>query len=87
MPPLISSEALAVLTLEEELLRARKLEATGKERLEAQEKRVAGLKAKNMDNPPSERLLGLMRETHRLQVSHVTLLEAEIRELVGETES
>ena len=43
MSPPISSEALAVLTLEEELLRAREFEAAGKEHLEAQEKRVARL--------------------------------------------
>jgi len=83
MSPPISSEALAVLTLEEELLRARELEAAGKEHLEAQEKRVARLKAKNMRNHSSEQLLGLMRETHGLQASHVKLLESEIRELIG----
>lgn len=83
MSPPFSYESLAVLTLEDELFRARELEATGKEHLEGQEKRVARLKAKNIDNPLSERLLGLMRETHRLQAGHVALLEAEIRELIG----
>jgi hypothetical protein len=68
-----------VSPLEEELLRARELEAAGKAHLDAQEKRVARL-LKNERNPLSERLLNLMRDTHKLQVSHVRLLEKEIRE-------
>jgi hypothetical protein len=86
MSPSVSEyHALTALTLEEELSRARELEATGKEHLDAQETRVARRNAKNMHNLPSERLLGLMHETHRLQASHVKLLEREIRELSGET--
>jgi len=67
--------------LEEELLRARELEAAGKERLDAQEKRVARRKVRR---PHSERLLDLMRDTHKLQASHVQLLEKEIREASGQ---
>jgi hypothetical protein len=67
-------------TLKEELLRARKLEAAGKERLDDQEKLVAQLKAKDIHHPQSERLLEIMRETHRLHASHVRLLESEVRE-------
>jgi hypothetical protein len=67
-------------TLEEELLRARELEAAGKERLDGQERRVARLKAKYIHHPESERLLDIMRETHKLQASHVRLLESEVRE-------
>ena len=70
--------------LEEELLRARELEAAGKERLDAQEKRVARRKVKNVRRPHSEWLLDLMRDTHKLQASHVQLLEKEIREASGQ---
>ena len=73
--------------LEDELLRARELEAVGKEHLDAQETRVARLKAKNVRHPQSERLLDLMRDTYNLQASHVRLLEEEIREACAETTS
>jgi len=49
--------------LEEELARAREQEAAGKEHLDAQEKRLARLKAKNVRKPQSERLLDTMRES------------------------
>ena len=71
--------------LEEELARAREQEAAGKEHLDAQEKRLARLKAKNVRKPQSERLLDTMRESHKLQASHVRLLEREIREAKAET--
>jgi len=68
---------------EEELLRARELEAAGKERLDAQEKRVVRLKSKNVRNSLSEKLLDLMRDAHKIQADHVQLLEQEIREATG----
>jgi hypothetical protein len=74
------TDAAWLSTLEEELLRARQLEAAGKERLDDQEKRVARLKAKDIHHPQSERLLDIMRETHKLHTSHVRLLESEVRE-------
>jgi len=70
--------------LEQELSRARELEAAGKERLDAQEKRVARLKVENVRNPESERVLNAMRVTHHLHGSHVRLLEREVREARGQ---
>ena len=69
--------------LEEELIRARELETAGKKHLDAQEKRVAALKAKNQCKPLSERLLHLMRKSHHLQVSRVRLLEKKFRKHVA----
>lgn len=64
--------------LEEELLRAREQERQGKARLDEQEKRVAHLKAAKLPMRQSERLLETMREAHKIQTSHVQLLEREI---------
>jgi hypothetical protein len=66
--------------LEEELVRARELEFAGRKHLATQETRVARLKAKNVNNSLSHRLLDTMRITHKLQISHVELLEREVRE-------
>lgn len=71
---------VSLSALEEELLRARELESSGKEHVDAQERRVESLRAENIDNPQSERLLDVMRVTHHLQGSHVRLLEREVRE-------
>ena len=66
--------------LEEELQRARELESAGKDRVDAQEKRIAHLKDAEATAPQSVRLLDIMRETQKLQGGHVLLLEREVRE-------
>lgn len=80
MAATISKRHVWLSQLEEDLLRVRDLEAAGKKRLDAQEKRVARLKAGNLRYPQAERLLDLMHITHKIQVSRVRLLEREIRE-------
>jgi hypothetical protein len=82
MSPRISAD-IPLSPLEEELLRARDLVAAGKQQLDAQAKRVAWLKARNVRSPQSERLLDIMHTTHKLQVGHVLLLEREVRELIA----
>jgi len=81
--PTISARHVWLSSLEEELLRARQFEAAGKEHLDAQEKRVAHFKAKNIRRPESERLLHLLREADKLHAAHVRLLEREVREASG----
>ena len=80
MAATVSTRHVWLSQLEVELLRTRELEAAGKERVDAQEKRVARFKGKNVPRPQSERLLDLMRETHKLQAGHVRLVENEILE-------
>ena len=83
MSSYVSARQALRSSLEEELLRARELEAVGAKHLDVQEKRVAWLTAKKVRNPQSERLLNTMRETHKLQAGHVRLLEREVREASG----
>ena len=82
MSPTVSARHAWLSALEEELLRAREFEVAGKEHLNAQEKRVANFKAKNLHRPLSERLLDLLRDADKLHADHVRLLEREVREAV-----
>jgi len=66
--------------LEEELLRARELEAVGGELLRAQEERVAWFKSRNRHRDQSELLLRIMGDTQQLHAQHVRLLEDEVRQ-------
>jgi hypothetical protein len=66
--------------VEEELLpRAERFVEEGERRLAAQEARVANLERKGRDVPQSKKLLTIMRETMALQISHVSLLQREVR--------
>jgi len=67
------------LIVRELLPRARDFVAEGKRRLAAQEARVADLQRKGHDASQSRKLLAIMRETMALQISHVELLEHEVR--------
>lgn len=67
------------LIIEELLPRAKSFVAEGQRRLAAQEARVAQLQRKGRDTPQSTKLLMNMRETLALQISHVKLLESEVR--------
>src|SRR5262249_16682862 len=51
----------------------------GERRLAAQEARVANLDRKGRDLPHSKKLLTIMRETMALQISHLKLLQREVR--------
>jgi len=79
----VSARHALLSSLEEELSRARQFEAAGKEHLDAQERRVARFKAKNVSRPESERLLDLLRDADKLHVAHVRLLEREVWEVSG----
>ena len=76
----VSEQHVWLSSLEEELLRARDLEAAGKGRLDAQEKRVPSLKARNVQRRESQRLLDIMAQTQKLHGRHVQLLEREVRD-------
>ena len=67
------------LIVREQLPRARDFAAEGKRRLAAREARVADLQRKGHDAQQSRKLLAIMRETTALQISHVKLLEWEVR--------
>lgn len=61
------------------LPRAKGLAADGEERVRLQEARVVGLERKGQIAPESRKLLKVMRETLALRISHVRLLEREIK--------
>jgi hypothetical protein len=65
---------------EDLLPRAEKFVAEGEQRVAAQEARVADLERKGRDAPQSKKLLAIMRETMALQISHLELLQRELRE-------
>jgi hypothetical protein len=67
------------LIVRELLPRAKNFVAESEGRLAAQEARVADLQRKGLDAPQSRKLLAVMRETMALQISHVKLLEREVR--------
>ena len=71
------------LIVRELLPRAKGFVAEGERRLAAQEARVADLQRKGRDSPQSKTLLAIMRETMALQISHVRLLEREVRADLG----
>ena len=65
------------------LPRAKGLAADGEERVRVQEARVAELERMGRIAPESRKLLKVMRETLALQISHVRLLEREIKADAG----
>jgi hypothetical protein len=65
--------------IDQMLPRAKGLAADGEERVRVQEARVAELERKGRIAPESKKLLKIMRETLALQISHVRLLEREIK--------
>jgi len=77
--PLVDNLSHTKLVIEELLPRARKFVEDSERRLAAQEARVADLERKGRDLPQSRKLLSIMRETMTLQISHVKLLEREVR--------
>jgi hypothetical protein len=67
------------LILRELLPRAKIFVAEAARRLAAQEARVADFQRKGRDAPQSKKLLAIMQETMALQISHVNMLEREVR--------
>jgi hypothetical protein len=65
--------------IDQTLPRAKDLAADGKERVRVQEARVAESERKGRIAPESRELLKIMRETLAFQISHVRLLEREIK--------
>jgi len=65
--------------IEDYLPRAKRLVVDGEQRVRKQEARVAELERKGWAAPESRKLLKIMQETQALQVSHVRLLEREIK--------
>jgi len=77
--PLADTSAHTKLIVRELLPRAKGFVADGERRLAAQVARVADLQRKGRHTLESKRLLAIMQETMALQISHVELLEHEVR--------
>jgi hypothetical protein len=76
---LVDNRSHLKLVIEELLPQAQRFVEEGERRLAAQEARVTNLERKGRDIPQSKKLLTIMRETMALQISHLKLLQREVR--------